>query len=330
MAGIVRGRGSQRHRGGLSRLGWSRARLLLTVAVGGYLFASLFPFWPELPRRVDNGAARQDDGLAFVAPGMVTLPDQLASSVVEAAAVRIELVVETDRADQAGPARILALSSGAYAQDLMLGQSGSDLVVRVRRPGADEIGMPGITVARLFQRPGPHRIVVAIGPEQDTVEADGERIATEPADGTDRWDPAHRFVLGNEHGGDRPWLGRIESAVVETPDRAVDLLALGDLPDEYWRIPARLQTQPPWYRVWNTGPVALLHGLALIAIGLLGVRAVPNLRPLVVTRRCWALSAVTLVAKFAVLGRHPKLSDLGIELAGAAIGVGIGVLLVRD
>lgn len=311
--------------GGARPLGDRRLRLVLAALVIAYLVVSLFPFLPDPPRLVDNGAMRVGDAVAFPAPGMATVPEasvDLLPLGPDDVPVTIELVVESAGGQPgSGLARILALSSGPFGQSLVVGQAGGSLAVRLRRPGATETGTPALRASRLFARPGPHRVVVEVGSAEATLAVDGQPVDRAVASGVDLWSRHHRLLLGNEHGGRRPWLGRIDTATVTTPAGGVDLLARAELPESYWRVPDRLLTDPPWYAQWGLGTFELLHGLALALLGWFAMQVRPRPRARTVLLACWMLSAVTLVAKVFIEARHPAAGDFVIEAFGATVGV---------
>lgn len=296
-----------------------RARRFLLVVVIGYASASLFPFGLDLPRRVANAAVRDRGEVVFPAPGMMVVPEPGSPADLDLP-LRLDLEVEAT-GEQDGPARILSLSSGPHSQSLMVGQSGPDLVVRVRRPGTDDLGSPPLVAPGVLGRPGLVHIAVEVTADEVLLEVDGRRVDTDVGEGLEQWDPAHHLVLGNEHGGARPWIGRIGLARLAWPGAGLDLVSVGELPVEYWRVPARWIAPTPWYRSWELGPVELLHAAALSLVGWFGVRAFPRRRPWTVLGWCWGLSTVTLAAKFAVGGRHPAVGDAVVELLGAAAGV---------
>lgn len=314
--------------GGHARsVGVRQARLILAVLVGGYLVASLFPFQLDSWHRVDNAAMRSGESIVFPAPGIVTFgnPPAALSPSLDAIELPLRFELEVEPAgQQSGPARILALSAGPESQSLVIGQSGDDLVVRVRRAGSTASGTPPIVVPGALAKDGSRRVAVEVGADDLTVAVAGTVVERVPADGIEGWDRRHRLVLGNEHGGRRPWLGRIDVATVSSPDEHLDLLALGDIPAHYWSLPDRLATSPPWYLAWDVGLVEVLHGLTMAGIAFLGVRAAPRRPAWVVLAACWTLSVVTLAAKFFVAWRHPAVGDLVVECIGAAIGVVAG------
>ena len=185
-----------------------RARPLVaagTVVVAAvYLAGSLFPFQFDVPRRVRNTAERTGAEVVFPGTGIVTQPPVVDTSLADAlpsGELLVDVVVVAEP-DQQGPARILSLSSGVWEQSLVLGQYDSSLEVRVRRPGSSDLGTPPASLKDALAGGGDHRILVAIDRSSIVVTVDGvERWRDEAVDALSTFDPRHRIVLGNEHGG---------------------------------------------------------------------------------------------------------------------------------
>lgn len=292
-----------------------------TVAAA-FVAASLFPFQFDLPRQVRNGATRDGDQVVFRATGIMVEPGnvdlRLGRELTHGEFV-VDVGVEADP-DQHGPARILSLSSGVWAQSLMLGQVDSSLEVRVRRPGADELGRPAVVVAKALAPGRTHRIRVAVDPDQVAVEVDGTvRWREEVGETLSTWDARHRLVLGNEHGGRRPWRGRVRWATVTTTNERFDLLTTGVLPADLWLVPNQLAG--PSRHLWELTPTQVLHAGTMGALGALLALWAPRRPAGRLAFWVGGLAGVTLVLKFAMAGRHPNLADLFVDLTAGTLGI---------
>ena len=126
---------------------------LLVVTLVLLAIEAWYPFRPELPLWRPSAPERSAEGVTFGGDG-----DRLASPagmdwVAEAAAtdrLAVRLEARTGQAVQQGPARLLAVSENHFQADLMVGQDGDDLVVRLRRPGSDPSGDPPFRVDDVF------------------------------------------------------------------------------------------------------------------------------------------------------------------------------------
>ena len=102
-------------------------------------------------------------------------------------------------------------------------------------------------------------------------------------------------------------------------DETVDLVATGVLPPTLWQVPDRLVG--PWGRLLRLEPTQLLHATAMLALGALTAALATEVSPARLVRWLATLAGVTLIAKFAMAGRHPSLADVLVEVAAATAGV---------
>lgn len=298
---------------------------MLVAALVALVVASWYPFRPELPWEprtapavTPTGEVRFDGSSVLVSP-----PD--VDWVADAAAtgtLRIAFDARTDDGDQSGPARLLSVSRDTLAADLMVGQDGDDLVVRVRRSGSDPSGDPAFRVADVFAPStlGEWRhVVVDLRGGRVVVELDGETVLDEPAD-PGGWDPAYRFSLGDEATGRRAWVGELRDVEVTTPAHQVDVLASGSLDGGsgiVWRDRVRYLTS-----LDSHDPFALtvVRFLVFVPVGLaLGL----------LLRRRWAVVGVVVISvalmagKLFVAGRHPRLGDALVCVVGGLAGLAL-------
>jgi hypothetical protein len=325
--------------------GWRR--LLLAAVVTTLLVVSWSPFEPEIPRWVIGGVEAQPDGsVRFVDGAFVTsedTPDWLAD-VLAAEYLEVAVRLRPAAADQRGPARILALSAPAdddqrdvLEHALVIGQEGTDLIVRVVRPGSTEQGMPAFEVPGVLTAPDGadapdwHDLELVLHDEL-VLRVDGEqRVREEAITGwASAWDGPLVLTLANTPSGERPWEGTIARATVDAGTGEVDLLALdGVALEEHTRqVPPRLVAAHG-----RVGAVYLaigvLHTLLGAALGAVLAFARPD-RPLRTT--LWivvALAAVANVGKVFVALRHPSVATVLLQVGGGALGA-LLVVLARE
>ncbi len=169
---------------------------------------------------------------------IVTLHDEAwlegapAQALVQGLAQRdefsIELALQPANLTQQGPARIVAIGLTARSADVMIGQSGSRLEIRVRTT----VTNPDGTRPHLVTDDGTldghwHHMVFVRGHGRHTLYIDGHERATIQVMGTlEAWDPAYPICIGNDHRGGFPWSGSLGALVIQsrawTPDEVAE------------------------------------------------------------------------------------------------------------
>jgi hypothetical protein len=310
----------------------------------GVLLLVLISWWPlrfEVPRLVEVGAAMQADGsLQFLdesSPATIGPPPWL-SAALEQERLEVALRIRTSEPDQGGPARIFALSAAPEGDErdvlehnLMVGQEGSDLIVRVVRPGTDERGIPPLIAAGVFAEPAWRDVGLVLA-DEITLMVDG-RVHGQEAEASGwsaLWDDQHELSLGNTISGERPWAGTIARATVVVGTQTVDVLSSPELDIEGYsvRLPPRLrvvESRPPVQRML-VGPLHVLLGAFL---GATLVAGWPN-RPLGTHLGLLVgLAAVANVGKVFVVGRHPSVATALLQAGGAGLGAAAMYHVVR-
>ena len=218
------------------------AAVLLTII---YFLAGFHSFHTKIPSEYEiyNGVVSEpDQRLHFRSPGIAYTEDAPVwlSRAIHTSSFELSLDVRTAGQAQIGPARIFALSLNPYRVNLVVGQWGSTLSVRMRNPSTSLNGTPAYAVKNVFDDLDWHQIEIAITPEALKVRVDGKDSVAAPLPDRplQRWDPDYRLALGNELSGDRPWLGSIRKAVVRVDDQSFDYLAPGAL-----RYPEKLSVK---------------------------------------------------------------------------------------
>ena len=308
------------------------ARWLLAGGVLVLLVISWYPFQLELPAtQVDGVETHADGSLRFVGDEFASTPrpPSWLPGAIGDEVLAVSLRVRPSTAEQDGPARILALSAqpvdgreDVLEHNLVIGQSGTDLVLRVVRPGSSGQGRPDIVVPGVLTPNAWHDIDLEL--DQDLrLSVGGEAQVLEP--GTAGWGAAwgadHRLSLGNTLSGSRAWAGTIARARVVTSSEQVDLLASDelDVPGVGRRLPPRLRAAAS-----RAGTVPLLigvlHTLLGVGLGAVVVLARPA-RPL--SSNLWvvpALAAVANLGKVVVATRHPSVATFLLQSGGGGLG----------
>lgn len=163
----------------------------------------------------DLGAIEQVTGGIEIKVATTLVLREKGKEVVEAMKrtneLSVEIWFESASMDQAGPARMVSISSGTSRRNFTLGQDGRRLDFRLRTSQRDRNGLPStstssgsllndlthIVVTR--SRDG-HLIIYQNGYTNSEVEVPGDLR---------NWDEDFKLVIGNEFGGGRPWLGKI-------------------------------------------------------------------------------------------------------------------------
>ena len=85
----------------------------------------------------------------------------LNKKIKNANAFSLSLIVATNKIDQVGPARIVALSNGIYAQNMIIGQEGTDLNFRLRTPiTGNNPTHPEFIIPNIFNDHSLHQILI--------------------------------------------------------------------------------------------------------------------------------------------------------------------------
>ncbi len=151
------------------------------------------------------------DGIAYTE----NAPDWI-DAATKYAVFEVELAVRPYKLNQTGPARIFTISQDHEHRNFTIGQSGRDLVVRLRTRATGSNGMPEYIIREVFGSSAPRHISVRVKPEEVRAEVDGHELlyASLPTRALSTWNPHYCVALGNEFTFRRPWHGEIRRAVV--------------------------------------------------------------------------------------------------------------------
>lgn len=217
--------------------------------------------------------------------------------------------------DQQGPARLLALSASVYSADIVVGQEGERLTVRLRHPGTDWRGEPALDGGPVFANTAAHDIDLRVDGHTAELRVDGElrdRVETDAAV-MSQWERSHLLALGDEYHGDRAWQGTLSEAVVQGDDllRSDTLhpaagVVGGSRLAAFWRV---VPADHPSITVAR-----------FVAFALLGLAA-PRRRGAIVG--LVALPFVLTVGKLFVANRDPVLADALVGATAVLLGIAV-------
>lgn len=127
----------------------------------------------------------------------------------------VELVIQPANLIQEGPARIFVIGLTQRAANLMIGQSGSRLELRVRTSATNPDGTRPHLVSEDGVLTGglQHLVFVRRGTLQ-VLYVDGKQCCAIEVPGQLMWDPDYPLCVGNDHRGGFPWNGSCERLVL--------------------------------------------------------------------------------------------------------------------
>jgi hypothetical protein len=313
-------------------IGWG----LVALMAAAYLGLALAPFRWVPPRRTVNGATADAGGLGFAAPGLASTPEPPAwlSRAAETGTLRLDLRLRAYASDEGETGRIFTVSRDYHSRNVTLDEEGTDLVLRLRRPGATPNGKPAYRLPAVLTDTDWHDVQVTIAPGQLRVTIDGRVVLTEPlAERPLRdWDLGHRVALGNEHHGHLPWRGEVARAVVEVGSTTIDYASPNavEVRTHFWQFGNR----PTWFLEDYVYPHSvedwLANFIAFVPLGFL-LTALGR-RPRAWRRAIWLCAIGSLLVEIAqgFFARHPATMDWAFNTLGAAVGAAVAVRLAES
>ncbi|CAN5856494.1 hypothetical protein BH23PLA1_BH23PLA1_21030 [soil metagenome] len=168
----------------------------------------------------DASAVRWNrDGLDIRSSTLIAsekVPRRLIDTVKKSRAVTLEAWITSADTSQAGPARILTLSSGSSQRNFTIGQEKDRYDIRFRTTTKDANGLPNLaSPARAVEPRLTHVVYTRNQAGTGILYIDGQERSTHIADGTlDNWDNGFRLMLTNESSKDRPWKGTLHRVAI--------------------------------------------------------------------------------------------------------------------
>ena len=151
---------------------------------------------------------------------------KITQAIATSNAYTIEAWIRPRDLTQYGPARIAGISSGPNTRNVTLGQgfgefqTGDKLDLRTRSTGTSVNGTPSVQSATGLNLSLNHVVATRNADGTATMWVNGTLIASGVVPGDlSNWDMTMPFVLANEYGGGRAWLG--EYRLVAVYDRAL-------------------------------------------------------------------------------------------------------------
>ena len=178
-------------------------------------------------------------------------------------------------------------------------------------------------VPGVFADPGWRSIALDVGDKIQVAIDDKVRISEPlPPDALGDWDPAYRLALGNSPDGERPWVGELRRAEIETRNVRVDYTRPGELD-----VPRSIVQgeERPWEPLRPESPLEIAVGVfhmmifAPLGIALRRLRR-PPLSHLVVLIAAAGLATAIQLSKTMFASRHPAVADIVWLTAGAVLG----------
>lgn len=204
------------------------ARLLLPILTLVYWAVGFYPFhWYSPFGSHDNGVQELVRGGFFFPKRGIAYTETAPKWVIAAIknnAFALELTVVSHDSHQAGPARIFTISRDHYNRNFTVGQSGEDLVVRVRTRATGANGAPDYVIPQVFLAGTRERIAIDVSSRKLRIRVSGHQplLAALPDDALSNWNPGYRLALGNEFTYQRPWHGEIRTALIRVPGKKIN------------------------------------------------------------------------------------------------------------
>jgi len=295
------------------------------VVVGGLIIAYLLATTYSYSLRT-NGAELIDDKAIFQSPGTLVWigPDiDLGEQ-----SIAIRLLLRSYYSDQTGPARIFTISHDHHHSNLTIGQDGSHLVVRLRREPDELLGEPPYVVRNVFS---DANVLTSVTVEvlQDKLDVSvnnelrlSERLRASPFQ---FWNPDYRIALGNEHTWQRPWLGEIHSARVNTATQDFNVLD----GDQLLKVGFAHQLIRNFEVSSVQGVDLIVNLLAMVPIGFVTAWAFRR-HHIARSLALWLVIVICAEAAQVLLpNRYPAVSDIVMNLLGIGFGAWCWVRLNR-
>jgi len=184
-----------------------------------YIFIlSGFLLWPYdfiSKTKNDTHWIENSNGIEFLGIGQAVSnasTKELFDRLVNGKGMTLEVWLETEDLNQAGPARILTYSKNKGLCNFNLAQAFDKLIFRLRTTKTSLGGAsPSLVIPDTFSSRSLKHVVITYDFSDQKVYFNGEQRAQSTVLKGDfsNWDPSYELVIGNEVTGDRPWKGKI-------------------------------------------------------------------------------------------------------------------------
>jgi len=299
------------------------ASVFLVVWLAAQVGIAWAPFRLDGVRPVRNGASLSSDGVITFSGSHERAVADPPVPWNDATTITVDLEVRTGIGNQAGPARILTVARDHHSSNLVIGQDGDDLIVRVRHGDGDHTERADLRNPDLFAEPAWHHVRVVVD-DNLRVTVNGRVVESRdlPVSALGTWEPGYGISLGDEVSSARAWSGQIRTAQLSVDGRTHDLLAPGflDIPDRFIYVPPRLRDALSTPNLPAIGQ-GVLHLLAWVPAGMLVASRSPWPRPsLCLAAQAGGVAVLLQTGKVAIEGRHPSLVVTLMQISGALLG----------
>lgn len=196
---------------------------------------------PELPLQIETPANTTwvDGGLSLTSSTVVSSVDaamKINTACRDSNAVSVEAWLKPANDTQSGPARIVTISGGPNGRNVTLAQDGDRYEVRLRTTATSDNGLPAFqTAAGAVSASLTHLLFTRNAAGEASIYLDAVEAATDTIGGDlSTWAADYPITVGNEPGGERPWLGELHLVAVYcralTPDEVLQNYQAGPTP----------------------------------------------------------------------------------------------------
>ncbi len=317
------------------------AKLILFPAVFGYWIVGFYPFnWMSLFTSYDNNVAQTEvGGVAFAKQGIAftKMTPVWVNAAIMGNSLEVEFEAQSYDQYQTGPARIFTLSADNLNRNFTLGQSGNNLIIRLRTPETSKNGVPEFHIPGVFSDNTFQKIRVLISPQNLIVHVnDKQEMMTQlPSEALSDWDSRYRLALGNEFTFLRPWKGELQSLVVRVGESDFNYSQIPlEMPEKY-----KLSIQPVIDEFNAFFDTNIQHSLRDWIINLVGFVPLGLLLALIWRQSLPLLIAVvfsmllSLSIEFGQLFLESRISsviDLILNTVGGLVGASTGNLIRKN
>lgn len=317
------------------------ARMVMPVALIVYGLGLLWPYEFRLPLRIPNHAEWTEVGtLRFDGPGLAlsSAPPAWQNATRVEGTFHVALRARSGAANQDGPARLLTLAQDTFVQNLMIGQQGDDLVVRIRglcrgMPAHGRACPRQMRVSGVFASSGWVDINLSVEESRVTLTAGVQPAVERPlAEHALRgWDVRQRLALGNDVTGLRPWLGELAHVTIDSPlghENWLDPTRF-ELPGRFWLMDRQPKLAPFYHVSWSDMIVNMLLYAPMAVLVAACFHRYTAIRLIATILIILTISLSFEMAQLFVETRNFSLTDVMLNLAGGAVAAAVAYALVR-
>ena len=161
-----------------------------------------------------------------IKPASGVSSSKISAAVAATNEITIEAWVKPSNTTQAGPARIVSMSSNTINRNFTLGQDGGQYIARLTTSTTNANGEPTVWGADAPVNTNlQHVVFVHKSNGYEFIYVDNELAYEGTRTGTINFNSGYTFMLGNELTNDRPWLG--EMHLVAVYNKALTISEIG-------------------------------------------------------------------------------------------------------